>query len=394
MNGSTASSLLRVIVLAIAVLLAGFVVAGGSQPQTTDAETGEVAYYAKLRITPPCFRPGEQVEIPYPDLVAQLSPSGRRFLARDEWNEASYAARERLRYELVMSEACRHGLAERFPSIDFTPPMRILGAAAEQDWYRDSLTNADQHMVIAILQRYVLLADLVGRTQIGDPAEALVRALNYETHRHMPLRTSGWITILASSEEEALAREAFRILEIHLPVLDRVLGPLTMDTLTVLVGRIQANGVCGEASGASIYFLRLDCVGHYVTVHELTHLYLGGAYPTWYTEGVAYFWASFQTGLLRGNYVDRPLRDQISGELPLVLLEDRGSHDITQYVAGLLFLEAVYDVIGYEGMTSLSRNLRSTATGQHILNEIRVLTPPNKRATMEQVIARHVESDR
>jgi hypothetical protein len=138
-----------------------------------------------------------------------------------------------------------------------------------------------------------------------------------------------------------------------------------------------------------------DVVESYVVVHELTHSVMYGIFPTWFEEGMAHFLENYQTGSLDTGVREYTAELQfLRRDHRLDLRPKRGYNALDEYAEraqGFLFLKALYDIEGIEGMSKTIRDLRTrTYSDQELLRALVASAAADKQAAVSQMLCQRV----
>ncbi len=270
---------------------------------------------------------------------------------------------------------------------DLIHPAAILSAARGKPWYLEGLDARTKSLLNAVFRSY---AGGMDDSRSPDLAPVLVDTVNESRYAYVMLPSGRQrLVVVAASDGESASR-ALDAIDKYLPALDRFAGPMPAsdpDYLTV----VEAPGFepCLARPESSAIFLGPSCLNPDGIMHEVAHIYFGGCYPDWFTEGIAVFLAEYVTGRLDLYYdaVERsPLTAQGNGLAREATCLSGEARDY-EALAGFVFLRDAYQVLGEESMQAFVQSVRGEQqSGRDLLNAIVAQAPEDRRADLEGLI--------
>lgn len=333
----------------------------------------------------PTASPTPTIEPGLENVLDQLGLDGttRQLLVRD-WLSTPSAA------TLVLQVGVAQALSTSQPN-EPLKPLDIIHAARRQPWYLDGVNDDDVAILGAALIAYGNILRL--RDRRAPPVSSVIEALNSHQYVRLSLPEGTNVVVFLVSDPAVPSGPLLADVETFAVQIEEISGEADLVGLTML--RLRSDEprcyTSGPERNRTIVLDRVCTT--YATVHELLHVFIGTEYPTWYTEGIAHFYAALLTG--RGNEYAAALRDSY-GASPRFELNGTQSgsspEGVSSTIAGELFLFDVYSIIGPDAMKASVRIARTNeyTNGDKLLDTFRRVAPPGTRARVDALIAERV----
>jgi hypothetical protein len=249
----------------------------------------------------------------------------------------------------------------------------ILARVEQEAWFQDGLDDYD----VSLLG---ILADMI---QVEDAIEVL----DEHTYRPLPLGDTTLAVVLLG-DSDRLKNTGFDLVLKWMQEVEDFAGAFQSIGLIIDVTPVPGDQFC-HGSGGSEYsvgyvaFTSDGCFYDEVVVHELSHAFIGGRFPAWFTEGVA--------EMVTYDVLGEPAG--YGGGFGLI--EPEGYYFVgsgaylNQASLGTDFLTELYDLAGPEAMAKFTRELAGQRlTGQNVLARIRAI-PGTNRAALEELVTHY-----
>lgn len=266
----------------------------------------------------------------------------------------------------------------------------MLTFAAEQPWYTDGLDDPEARGLRGAFAAYEESLSNRNAPTIGP---VLSQALQHGTFSAVDLPKSGELLVVVSAENPADAQKVLDLAVEALPEIEALVGAYPYDFLHLIVTDL------GEFLAGLSYdpfiIIAPDSIDEGTVVHELTHSTMYGQFPIWFEEGFAHFVQYYLTDSL-----DQAVRDFIADlaylgtDTKLYVGAFRDS-SVAGYLAeraqGFLFMKAVFDFKGVEGLTALLQKLRTKSlTDQELLREFVQFGTTDEQRAMQDYFCKNV----
>ncbi|HWC29219.1 MAG TPA: hypothetical protein VG845_03960 [Dehalococcoidia bacterium] len=245
----------------------------------------------------------------------------------------------------------------------------MLTYAAEQPWYSDGLEDPEARGLRGAFMAYEESLSNRNAPTIGP---VLSQALQHGTFRPVDLPVGGEMLIVVSAEDPAQAQAVLDLSLEALPQIEALVGAYPYDFLHMMV--TDLGEYLAGLSYDQFIIVAPNSIDMGTVVHELTHSTMYGKFPIWFEEGFAHFVQYHLTGTLdQGAAEATAALRQLRTDGRLYVGEYRDS-SFAGYLAeraqGFLFMKAVYELKGLEGLTQLLGKLRTKSLGdQELLRE-------------------------
>lgn len=320
------------------------------------------------------------------EVVRSLPTPTRSFLETQAWAFDSDPVSGDLLEILRLAERCRENMRAKLGET-FSAPISILQTVSVTDWFSDGLTVQEKWHATNLYRTYLDVANyqLLSGQRVGDPAELILsaHAAGLIEWRHR--------TFLALGADTDLRRKAFDLMLRYVQPVSDFAGVLQPAGIVVFLVDLEPE-LCGATNGhleawrMQLVLVDHRCVTPTTVAHEVTHAFLGGRYPTWYTEGIATYLASKVTGEASVlETLELPAHSFQLEAKPTALGER-----LVQYAAGFRLLSDMSNLLGEDILKATVRNVRPEATGRTILDDLRARTPVELREALEALIRKYV----
>jgi hypothetical protein len=212
----------------------------------------------------------------------------------------------------------------------------------------------------------------------------------------VPMVESGNMVLIVSAERPELGTKALAIAVDVMQRVEQMAGKFPYHFLHINV--VPAGDLEEDVLGAS-YNEFIEIGDRYVDtdviVHEITHSTLYGIFPLWFEEGFAHFMEyHFTTGLDAGARDYANVLRRAGKDTKLDLRPNRPGGLYAEYIErpqGFLFLKALSDIRGLEGVSKLVRSLRTRSlTDQELMRAIVADGTPEEQARTAQLVCQQV----
>jgi hypothetical protein len=267
----------------------------------------------------------------------------------------------------------------------------LLKYAAAQPWYQDGLDDDEATGLRGIFLAY-------GRSLKDNRAPpigpVIATSLKFRLFEVLHLPESGTVAVIVSAEDMRKGQLALSLAVEALPRVEALVGPLQYAFLHLEVTPDLPPEVAGYSYNEFIAVGTGD-VNADVVIHEIAHSTVYGLFPLWFEEGLAHFVQHYLTDSLETGV------REFTRDLQILrrdsLLDVRYKAWVTladEYAAraqGFLFLKALADVQGVEGLSQTVRGLRTrTFTSQELLNTIAEQAPAEQQADVRRLFCDRV----
>ena len=266
----------------------------------------------------------------------------------------------------------------------------MLTYATEQGWYGDGLDERELKGLTGVFDAYARsLADM-DSPPVGSVLASTLRLGLFET---VNLRETGEMVVLVSAQSEAAGRRALALTIEALPPVENVVGKYPYQFLHVVVTDELPEHVLGVSMNEFIA-IGSNVVQSYVVVHELTHSTMYGIFPLWFEEGLAHFLENYQTGSL--GLAERKYTNELNllrRDIRLDLRPKRytATDQYAERAQGFLFMKALFDIEGIEGLSQTIRALRTrTYSDQDLLRALVAQAPTDQQPLVTQMLCQRV----
>jgi hypothetical protein len=233
----------------------------------------------------------------------------------------------------------------------------VLELLKTKDWFNDGIDSYEASL-LGILNT---LLSVTEQTNVIDN----------DDYQRLPLST-GDIAVVYFGDP-SLDAKAQEIASQWIEKIEAFVGEFRPVGLVVDTTQISGADACHTGSGGGNRPGRISlpapfCFQTPVIIHEMTHAFVGGDYPTWFTEGVAELVAYHLTGA-RAGYPGGEGTIELNGRYFVL----SGPYN-NQAALGARFLVALYDLAGADEMSSLIKDVSGRSmTGDDLLARIRQL---------------------
>ncbi len=325
-------------------------------------------------------------------LIEGMDPRMREALQDEPWL-ADDEATVSLVQGIAMADASyRQASRDR---TDLVHPAAILTAARSEAWYAEGLDASTKSLLNAVFRSY---AGGMEDSRSPDLAPALVETLRENRYAYVALPGGARRLVVVAALDGDSASRALGAIDEYLPALDRFAGPMPAsdpDYLTVVVAPGFQPCLARPASFA--IFLGPSCLTADGVMHEVAHIYFGGCYPDWFTEGIAVFLAEYVTGRL-DSYYDAVERSPVAADGNGLIREASclsGEPRDYEALAGFVFLKATDDILGDDRMQAFVQSVRGQQhSGQELLDALLAQAPKDRRPELEALIAASFQQGR
>lgn len=242
----------------------------------------------------------------------------------------------------------------------------MLAYASEQDWYGDGLDEGEARSLKGVFEAYTESLSNRYAPTIGT---VLSSTLRYGMFLAVDLPEGGEMMLVVSADDPAVGQGVIDMAVAELPRIEKLVGAYPYSFLHIMVTPL------GELYAGLSYdqFIAIspDSVDQQTMVHELTHSTMYGSFPIWFEEGFAHFVEYYLTDSLDEG-VARHHRDlsyvRSDSRLHVGVYRDNSFEGyIAERAQGFLFMKAVFDLNGIEGVTDAVRSLRTKSLGDQEL---------------------------
>jgi hypothetical protein len=265
--------------------------------------------------------------------------------------------------------------------------LSMLNYAAEQPWYADGLDATEASRLRGVFQIYELSLSDKRAFQIGSELKSTIE---YQLVENVDLPASGNMTVLVSSEDEALGRRALDLAIEWLPKVEALVGAFPYSLLHITV--TDLGEFLAGVSNDEFVAVDPDAVDDHAIAHELVHSTMYAIFPRWFEEGMAYFLENYLTGDIEETSATFRQELDAFGVDPIIDLRvtyPGAAGYLIDSDTGYLLIKDLYDVVGIQGLAEIIRSLRSqTFTDQQLLKRLAENPDPQAAAALEAVICK------
>jgi hypothetical protein len=267
----------------------------------------------------------------------------------------------------------------------------LINYAAEQSWYSDGLDEAEARGLTGVFEAY---EESNANRNAPDITSILPQALQWGTFSAVDLPKGGEMHVVVSAENAEAAQAVLDLAVPALPQIEGMVGAYPYKFLHLMVSDLGQ--YLAGLSYDQFIIVAPNSINRATVVHELTHSTMYGKFPVWFEEGFAHFMEYYLTDAL-----DAGVRDFT------YVLRTVGAPDTALYVGpykdgslagylaeraqGFLFMKAVYDMRGIEGLTAILAKLRTqTLTDQELLREFGQFGTADEQRAMAEYMCKNV----
>jgi hypothetical protein len=265
---------------------------------------------------------------------------------------------------------------------------KMLEFASEQGWYADGLDERETAALTGLFEAYAESNDNPNAPPIGPMLGATIRDGTFDV---LQLSETGNMVVLVSATDARLGRKALAVASEALPKVEKIVGAYPYHFLYIEVTRDLPKDILGVSYDQ---FIGLDekHVDVPTVTHELTHSTVYGIYPTWFEEGFAHFLEFYLTNTLDVGTREYSVWLARSGYDAKLDLRRRGStFDDVDRARGFLFMKAIYDIRGIDGISESVRSMRKkTLTDQELIRGLAQSGPPEDQKRVGQLVCDRV----
>jgi hypothetical protein len=249
----------------------------------------------------------------------------------------------------------------------------------EQDWYLDGFDEFEATGITGVLRAYER-SFAKALLPVGATISSTIRHKLFDI---AVLPESGPVVVIAASKDPAQGRKLLSLVMDNFANVEAMVGKYPYPFLYIEVNS-ELTETLGLAGGSADEFIIIapDEVKAWVVVHEITHSTVYGLFPTWFEEGLAYVVNEHLTGDL-GSFVRSVARTAPARAAWLDVWNYRVymSHlDIYEHAGGLLLLNAIFEIEGYDAFSATVKALRTrTYNDNELLVRILELAPEDKK---------------
>ncbi len=231
----------------------------------------------------------------------------------------------------------------------------VLELLKTKDWFNDGIDSYE--------------ASLLGVINTLLSVTEQINVIESDDYQRLPLST-GDIAVVYFGDPKLDAR-AQEVASAWMDKIEAFVGEFRPIGLVIDTTPISGADACHTGSGGGNRPGRISlpapfCFQAPVIIHELTHAFVGGNYPTWFTEGVAELVAYHLTGA-RAGYLEAEGTIELNSRY--VVLSGPYTN---QAGLGARFLVSLYDLAGADQMSSLIKDVAGrTLSGDDLLARIR-----------------------
>ncbi len=248
---------------------------------------------------------------------------------------------------------------------------KVIEFAAEQAWYADGLDKGEVQGLMGLFLAYSESLSDFRAPAIGPVLSTTLRGSLFET---VSLAESGDVVLLVAAEDPELGAQALGLAVEALPLVEEITGPFPYRFLFIEVTAALPELYAGVSYDEFIA-LSTNYVDEATVIHELAHSTMYGLFPIWFEEGFAHFLELYFTDSLAAGVAG--YRAELASldkdpRLDLTIFRLKSFDDLlAERAQGLLFLNALYEIEGIEGLSQMVRALRTkTYNDQALLQAI------------------------
>ena len=266
----------------------------------------------------------------------------------------------------------------------------MLTLAAEQPWYGDGLDDPEARGLRGVFAAYEESLSNRNAPKIGS---LLPQALQNGTLRAVDLPKGGEMLLVVSAEKPTDAQAVLDMAVEALPQIEALVGAYPYDFLHMMVSDL------GEYLAGLSYdqfiVVAPGSIDRNTVVHELTHSTMYGTFPTWFEEGFAYFMGYYMTDDLDAGTKEMTSAVRAVGTDARLYVGPYKDGSEAGYIAelaqGFLFMKAVQEMRGIEGLTAILGKLRTkTLTDQELLREFVQFGTAEEQRAMQDYFCKNV----
>jgi hypothetical protein len=266
----------------------------------------------------------------------------------------------------------------------------ILGFASEQGWYTDGLDERETKALTGVFGAYFESLDDENAPAIGPVIASTLRHGHFEV---VQLAETGEMVLLVSAEDRDAGTQALSMSVEALPRIEAIVGAFPYKFLHTQV--IELLPFHAGISYNEFIGLSPDYVDYGTVAHEILHSTLYGIFPLWFEEGLAHFIEYYLQGTLDAGVREHTDGLRFLGRDARLDLRPKRSYserdELAERFQGFLFLKAVFDVEGIEGLSKTVRALRTrTFADQELIHLLVLEAPAEHQARLSQLICERV----
>jgi hypothetical protein len=266
----------------------------------------------------------------------------------------------------------------------------MLTVASEQGWYSDGLDEAEARGLRGAFATYTESLSNHNAPAIGP---VLATTLKYGLFRAVDLKEGGEMILVVSADDPAVGQSIIDMAVDALPQIEALVGAYPYKFLHIVVTDL------GDFYAGLSYdqFIAINpiSVDKGTVVHELTHSTMYGKFPIWFEEGFAHFVEYYLTDNLAGGIKQFNADLKYLGTDTKLYVGAYRSEGVAGYIAereqGFMFMNAVFEMQGIEGVTDAVRALRTHSLGdQELLRQFVQHGTPEQQAKMKAYFCKNV----
>ncbi len=260
----------------------------------------------------------------------------------------------------------------------------MLSFSSEQAWYTDGLDDPEARGLRGAFAAYEESLSNRNAPTIGP---VLSQALQHGTFRAVDLPVGGEMILVVSADNAADAQAVLDMAVEALPQIEGLVGAYPYDFLHMIV--TDLGEYLKGLSYDQFIVIAPDSIEKGTVVHELTHSTMYGQFPIWFEEGFAHFVQYYLTDTMDQAVKDHTANLRYLGTDTKLYVGTYRDTSLAGYLAeraqGFLFMKAVFDLKGIEGLTAILEKLRTKSlTDQELLREfVQFGTTEEQRALQE-----------
>jgi hypothetical protein len=260
----------------------------------------------------------------------------------------------------------------------------MLNYSAEQPWYADGLDDPEARGLRGAFAAYEESLSNRNAPTIGP---VLSQALQHGTFRAVDLPVGGEMILVVSAERPEDAQAVLDMSVEALPQIESLVGAYPYDFLHMMV--TDLGEFLAGLSYDQFIIVAPNSIDKATVVHELTHSTMYGQFPIWFEEGFAHFVEAHLTETMDQAVKDHTDFLRAIGSDSRLYVGSYRDDSFAGYLAersqGFLFMKAVLDLKGIEGLTALLAKLRTqTLTDQELLREFVQFGTTEEQRTMQE----------
>lgn len=262
----------------------------------------------------------------------------------------------------------------------------MLTFASEQPWYTDGLDEGEARGLRGAFEAYEKsLTNRYGPT-IGP---VLSTTLEYGLFEAIDLPEGGEMIVVVSADDPEVGQTVIDKAIEWLPQIEELVGAYPYSFLHLMV--TDLGDVYAGLSYDEFIAIAPDHINDEVIVHELTHSTMYGSFPAWFEEGFAYFVGYYMTGILEENVAKA---EDALGDTALYVGPYRDASAtgyLREQIEGMLFMNAVREMAGIDGLIDIVRELRTQSLNdQELLRAFVSAGDTEQQQRMEEYFCENV----